>query len=242
LAEALFDSEDHMIRIDMSEYMEKHTVSRLIGAPPGYVGFEEGGQLTEAVRRQPYSVILLDEVEKAHRDVFNLLLQILDDGRITDSHGRVVDFKNTVIIMTSNIGSAHLLEGMEDDTISEEVRERVFGELKMHFRPEFLNRVDDIVLFKPLSLEEVIKIVDILVADLQRRLEQRSIAVTLSDEAKRFIANAAYDPIFGARPLKRYIQKHVETVLARQLIADGVTENRKASIEVRDDELTVTIE
>ncbi len=242
LAEALFDSEDHMIRIDMSEYMEKHTVSRLIGAPPGYVGFEEGGQLTEAVRRQPYSVILLDEVEKAHRDVFNLLLQILDDGRITDSHGRVVDFKNTVIIMTSNIGSAHLLEGMEDDTISEEVRERVFGELKMHFRPEFINRVDDIIIFKPLSLEEVIKIVDILVADLHRRLEQRSIAVTLSEEAKRFIANAAYDPIFGARPLKRYIQKHVETVLARQLIADGVTENRKASIEVRDGELAVTIQ
>ena len=242
LAEALFDSEDHMIRIDMSEYMEKHSVSRLIGAPPGYVGFEEGGQLTEAVRRQPYSVILLDEVEKAHRDVFNLLLQILDDGRITDSHGRVVDFKNTVIIMTSNIGSAYLLEGMEADTISEEVRERVFGELKMHFRPEFLNRVDDIVLFKPLSMNEVIKIVDILVADLQRRLEQRSITVTLSDEAKRFIANAAYDPVFGARPLKRYIQKHVETALARQLIADGVTENRKASIEVRDGELTVTID
>jgi len=242
LAEALFDSEDHMIRIDMSEYMEKHTVSRLIGAPPGYVGFEEGGQLTEAVRRQPYSVILLDEVEKAHRDVFNLLLQILDDGRITDSHGRVVDFKNTVIIMTSNIGSAHLLEGMEGDVISEEVRERVFGELKMHFRPEFINRVDDIIIFKPLSLEEVIKIVDILVADLHRRLESRSIAVTLSEEAKRFIANAAYDPIFGARPLKRYIQKHVETVLARQLIADGVTENRKASIEVRDGDLTVTIQ
>ena len=242
LAEALFDSEDHMIRIDMSEYMEKHTVSRLIGAPPGYVGFEEGGQLTEAVRRQPYSVILLDEVEKAHRDVFNLLLQILDDGRITDSHGRVVDFKNTVIIMTSNIGSAHLLEGMEDDTITEEARERVFNELKMHFRPEFLNRVDDIVLFKPLSLNEVIKIVDILVGDLQRRLEQRSITVSLSEEAKRFIANAAYDPVFGARPLKRYIQKHVETVLARQLIADGVSENRKASIDVKDNQLVVSIE
>ncbi|MBD3110323.1 ATP-dependent chaperone ClpB [Bacillus sp. AGMB 02131] len=241
LAEALFDSEDHMIRIDMSEYMEKHSVSRLIGAPPGYVGFEEGGQLTEAVRRQPYSVILLDEVEKAHRDVFNLLLQILDDGRITDSHGRVVDFKNTVIIMTSNIGSAHLLEGMEDDTITEEARERVFNELKMHFRPEFLNRVDDIVLFKPLSLNEVIKIVDILVGDLQRRLEQRSITVSLSEEAKRFIANAAYDPVFGARPLKRYIQKHVETALARQLIADGVSENRKASIDVKDNQLVVSI-
>lgn len=242
LAEALFDSEDHMIRIDMSEYMEKHSVSRLIGAPPGYVGFEEGGQLTEAVRRQPYSVILLDEVEKAHRDVFNLLLQILDDGRITDSHGRVVDFKNTVIIMTSNIGSAHLLEGMDGDTITEEAKERVFTELKMHFRPEFLNRVDDIVLFKPLSMNEVIRIVDKLVGDLQRRLEQRSITITLSDEAKRFIANAAYDPVFGARPLKRYIQKHVETALARQLIADGVSENRKASIDVKDDQLVVTIE
>ena len=242
LAEALFDSEDHMIRIDMSEYMEKHSVSRLIGAPPGYVGFEEGGQLTEAVRRQPYSVILLDEVEKAHRDVFNLLLQILDDGRITDSHGRVVDFKNTVIIMTSNIGSAHLLEGMVEETISEEARERVFSELKMHFRPEFLNRVDDIILFKPLSLNEVIKIVDILVSDLQRRLEQRSITISLSEEAKHFIANAAYDPVYGARPLKRYIQKHVETVLARQLIADGITENRKATIEVRDGQLAVSIE
>ncbi|MGN1386933.1 MAG: ATP-dependent chaperone ClpB [Bacillus sp. (in: firmicutes)] len=242
LAEALFDSEDHMIRIDMSEYMEKHSVSRLIGAPPGYVGFEEGGQLTEAVRRQPYSVILLDEVEKAHRDVFNLLLQILDDGRITDSHGRVVDFKNTVIIMTSNIGSAHLLEGMDGDAITEEAKERVFTELKMHFRPEFLNRVDDIVLFKPLSMNEVIRIVDKLVGDLQRRLEQRSITITLSDEAKRFIANAAYDPVFGARPLKRYIQKHVETALARQLIADGVSENRKASIDVKDDQLVVTIE
>ena len=231
-----------MIRIDMSEYIEKHSVSRLLGAPPGYVGFEEGGQLTEAVRRQPYSVILLDEVEKAHRDVFNLLLQILDDGRITDSHGRVVDFKNTVIIMTSNIGSAHLLEGMDGDTITEEAKERVFTELKMHFRPEFLSRVDDIVLFKPLSMNEVIRIVDKLVGDLQRRLEQRSITITLSDEAKRFIANAAYDPVFGARPLKRYIQKHVETALARQLIADGVSENRKASIDVKDDQLVVTIE
>ncbi|WP_019240478.1 MULTISPECIES: ATP-dependent chaperone ClpB [Bacillus] len=241
LAEALFDSEDHMIRIDMSEYMEKHTVSRLIGAPPGYVGFEEGGQLTEAVRRQPYSVILLDEVEKAHRDVFNLLLQILDDGRITDSHGRVVDFKNTVIIMTSNIGSAHLIEGSVDGEINEEARNRVMTELKGHFRPEFLNRVDDIIMFKPLSLTEVNKIVDILMKELQERLSQRSITIELSDEARTFIANAAYDPVYGARPLKRYIQKHVETALARQLIAGGVTENKKAFVTVENDQLVVTL-
>ncbi|WP_042349517.1 ATP-dependent chaperone ClpB [Bacillus massiliigorillae] len=242
LAEALFDSEDHMIRIDMSEYMEKHTVSRLIGAPPGYVGFEEGGQLTEAVRRQPYSVILLDEVEKAHRDVFNLLLQILDDGRITDSHGRVVDFKNTVIIMTSNIGSAYLIEGATPEGISEEARNAVMSELKMHFRPEFLNRIDDIIMFKPLSIDEVTKIVDLLMKDLQHRLAERSIKVVLSDDAKAFIANAAYDPIYGARPLKRYIQKHVETALARQLIAKGAVENMTANIAVENDQLVVNIE
>ncbi|MEH6942372.1 ATP-dependent chaperone ClpB [Bacillus sp. JJ722] len=241
LAESLFDSEDHMIRIDMSEYMEKHSVSRLIGAPPGYVGFEEGGQLTEAVRRQPYSVILLDEVEKAHRDVFNLLLQILDDGRITDSHGRVVDFKNTVIIMTSNIGSAHLIEGATTEGISEEARSAVMTDLKMHFRPEFLNRIDDIIMFKPLSINEVTKIVDLLMNDLQQRLAQRSIKVVLSDDAKAFIANAAYDPIYGARPLKRYIQKHVETVLARQLIAKGAVENMTANVTVENDQLVVNI-
>ena len=241
LAEALFDSEAHMIRIDMSEYMEKHSISRLIGAPPGYVGFEEGGQLTEAVRRQPYSVILLDEVEKAHGDVFNLLLQILDDGRITDSHGRVVDFKNTVIIMTSNIGSQHLLSGTEDNMISEETRERVFSDLRMHFRPEFLNRIDEIILFKPLSLAEVSQIVDLLLKELQKRLEQRAISISITDEAKAFIANAAYDPVFGARPLKRYIQKHVETALARQLIAQGNIENKIATITVEDDELKVQL-
>lgn len=242
LAEALFDSEDHMIRIDMSEYMEKHSISRLIGAPPGYVGFEEGGQLTEAVRRQPYSVILLDEVEKAHRDVFNLLLQILDDGRITDSHGRIVDFKNTVIIMTSNIGSGYLLEGTVNGEITEAARENVFTELKMHFRPEFLNRIDDIILFKPLAADEIMEIIDILLRDLQRRLAQRSISVSLTDEAKRFILNAAYDPVFGARPLKRYLQKYVETALARQLIAGGITENKRAIVDVRDDQLVVDVE
>ncbi|MGM9927261.1 MAG: ATP-dependent chaperone ClpB [Bacillus sp. (in: firmicutes)] len=241
LAEALFDSEEHMIRIDMSEYMEKHSISRLIGAPPGYVGFEEGGQLTEAVRRQPYSVILLDEVEKAHRDVFNLLLQILDDGRITDSHGRVVDFKNTVIIMTSNIGSQHLLSGTEEGKISEDAREAVFTELRMHFRPEFLNRIDDIILFKPLTLSEVTEIVELLMSDLRRRLAQREITVSLSEEAKLFIANAAYDPVYGARPLKRYIQKYVETALARQLIASGDIEKKTAYITVENDELVVKI-
>ncbi|WP_050614304.1 ATP-dependent chaperone ClpB [Bacillus testis] len=241
LAEALFDSEDHMIRIDMSEYMEKHSTSRLIGAPPGYVGFEEGGQLTEAVRRQPYSVILLDEVEKAHRDVFNLLLQILDDGRITDSHGRMVDFKNTVIIMTSNIGSTYLIEGTVDNEITDEARQLVMNELKGHFRPEFLNRIDDIILFKPLGIEQVAKIVEILIQDLQQRLSQRAITISITDQAKTFIANAAYDPVFGARPLKRYIQKHVETALARQLIAGGVTENKTAIVDVENNELVVTV-
>lgn len=242
LAEALFDSEDHMIRIDMSEYMEKHSISRLIGAPPGYVGFEEGGQLTEAVRRKPYSVILLDEIEKAHRDVFNLLLQILDDGRITDSHGRVVDFKNTVIIMTSNIGSQYLIEGSTETEVGEEAKNQVMTELKMHFRPEFLNRVDDIIMFKPLSLSEVTAIVDMLIKDLQKRLSQRSITIELSDEAREFIANSAYDPVYGARPLKRFIQKHVETGLARQLIAGGTTENKKAVVIVDNDELLITMD
>ena len=242
LAEALFDSEDHMVRIDMSEYMEKHAVSRLIGAPPGYIGYEEGGQLTEAVRRQPYSVILLDEVEKAHRDVFNLLLQILDDGRITDSHGRVVDFKNTVIIMTSNIGSHYLLEGTVDDEITDEAKDKVMAELKMHFRPEFLNRVDEIITFKPLSIDQVTNIVAILMHELQERLAERSIKIELTEDAKRFIANAAYDPVFGARPLKRYIQRNVETVIARQLIAEGSVENRTVLVDSEDGELKVSIQ
>ncbi len=241
LAEALFDSEDHMIRIDMSEYMEKHAVSRLIGAPPGYVGFEEGGQLTEAVRRQPYSVILLDEAEKAHRDVFNILLQILDDGRITDSHGRLIDFKNTVIIMTSNIGSSYLIEGTENGNITEEARNLVMSELRMNFRPEFLNRIDDVILFKPLSQKQVAQIVELLINELQMRLSVRSIKIEMDDQAKLFIADAAYDPVYGARPLKRYIQKHIETALARKLIEEGAVENKTAYIRVVDGKLAVEL-
>ncbi|NTW98704.1 MAG: ATP-dependent chaperone ClpB, partial [Geobacteraceae bacterium] len=219
LAEALFDSEENMVRIDMSEYMEKFAVSRLIGAPPGYVGYEEGGQLTEAVRRKPYSVLLFDEIEKAHPDVFNILLQILDDGRVTDSHGRTVNFKNTVIIMTSNIGSVHLLEGITPNgDISEDARINVMKELKAGFRPEFLNRVDDIVLFKPLHIDEVKKIADLLAAQLKERLKGRGITLHISEEALRFIAQAGYDPVYGARPLKRYLQRELETRVARAII------------------------
>lgn len=240
LAEALFDSEDHLIRIDMSEYMEKHAVSRLIGAPPGYVGYEEGGQLTEAVRRNPYSVILLDEIEKAHHDVFNILLQILDDGRITDSHGKTVSFKNCVIIMTSNIGSHHLLEGRDDEgQIKEESKDAVMKELRMHFRPELLNRIDDIVLFKPLTINEVGSIVQKLMNELQKRLAERGITIEMSKEAKEFIARSAYDPIYGARPLKRYIQKYIETDLAKKLIAGEIEENSKVRIELIDNQLKI---
>ncbi|MDO3377727.1 ATP-dependent chaperone ClpB [Geoalkalibacter halelectricus] len=228
LAETLFDSEDNMVRIDMSEYMEKHAVSRLIGAPPGYVGYEEGGQLTEAVRRKPYAVILFDEIEKAHQDVFNVLLQILDDGRVTDSQGRTVDFKNTVIIMTSNIGSHHLLEGVDaQGGIKEGARTLVMKELRAHFRPEFLNRVDDLVLFKPLTLEEIKRIVDLQTEDLRKRLAGRRLNLELSEEARSYIAEAAYDPVYGARPLKRYLQHQLETRIGRALIAgdirDGAT-------------------
>jgi ATP-dependent Clp protease ATP-binding subunit ClpB len=220
LAEALFDSEENMVRIDMSEYMEKHAVSRMIGAPPGYVGFEEGGQLSEAVRRRPFSVVLFDEIEKAHPDVFNVLLQVLDDGRITDSHGRTIDFKNTVIIMTSNIGSVHLLEGVsESGEINALVRQRIMQELRQAFRPEFLNRVDDIVLFKALTREDIMHIVDLQVADLRHRLALRELTLDLSDAARRFIAETAYDPVFGARPLKRYLQHQLETRIARAVIA-----------------------
>ncbi|HKK00717.1 MAG TPA: ATP-dependent chaperone ClpB [Desulfuromonadales bacterium] len=225
LAEALFDSEESMVRIDMSEYMEKHTVSRLIGAPPGYVGYEEGGQLTEAVRRRPYAVILFDEIEKAHHDVFNVLLQILDDGRVTDAQGRTVDFKNTVIIMTSNIGSQYLLEGVtEDGQIKDGARTSVLAELRREFRPEFLNRVDDIVLFKPLTLSEIEGIVDLLTAELRKRLAQRRLSLELTEAARRFIAETAYDPVYGARPLKRYLQHTLETRIARALI--GATSER----------------
>jgi ATP-dependent Clp protease ATP-binding subunit ClpB len=238
LSESLFDSEDNMVRIDMSEYMEKHNVSRLIGAPPGYVGYEEGGQLTEAVRRKPYSVILFDEIEKAHQDVFNVLLQILDDGRVTDSQGRTVDFKNTVIIMTSNICSPHLLEGItERGEIKASARDAVMKELRSHFRPEFLNRIDDIVLFKPLTSEEIQKIVDLLIVAIKARLKDRDIELELSKEAKRFIGEAAYDPIYGARPLKRYLQREIDTKIARGLIAGEIEDGSMVRIDVKDNEL-----
>lgn len=240
LAEAMFDSEDHMIRIDMSEYMEKHSVSRLIGAPPGYVGYEEGGQLTEAIRRKPYSVVLLDEVEKAHPDVFNILLQLLDDGRLTDSQGRIVDFKNTIIIMTSNIGSHYLIEGTVDqEGITEEAREQVFRELRMHFRPEFLNRVDDIVLFKPLSIRDVKSIVDKLIAEVEARLAERRIKLSLTDRARTFIAEEGFDPVYGARPLKRFIQRNLETRLAREMIAGEIRDGAEIQIDLDDGRLTV---
>jgi ATP-dependent Clp protease ATP-binding subunit ClpB len=241
LAEALFDSEDNMVRIDMSEYMEKHTVARLIGAPPGYVGFEEGGQLTEAVRRKPYAVILFDEIEKAHHDVFNVLLQIFDDGRLTDGQGRTVDFKNTVIIMTSNIGSHYLLEGISHSgELNESVKNQVMKELRQHFRPEFLNRVDDIVLFKPLTLSEVEQIVGLLVRDLSRRLEERNVRVEISDAARKFIAQSGYDPVYGARPLRRWLQRELETRIGRSLIAGDVPEGATILVDEKNGELSVS--
>jgi len=240
LAEALFDSEENMIRIDMSEYMERHAVSRLIGAPPGYVGFEEGGQLSEAVRRHPYSVILFDEIEKAHADVFNVLLQVLDDGRITDSHGRTVDFKNTVVIMTSNVGSQYLLEGVTDDgTIQDNARDMVMRELRNGFRPEFLNRVDDIILFKPLTLAETELIVDLQVEELQRRLAGRGFTLELTPAARTFVARAAYDPVYGARPLKRYLQHHLETRIGRAMIASEVAEGSCIRVDEESGALVV---
>ncbi|CRK83483.1 ATP-dependent Clp protease, ATP-binding subunit ClpB [Neobacillus massiliamazoniensis] len=243
LAEALFDSEEQMIRIDMSEYMEKHAVSRLIGAPPGYVGYEEGGQLTEAIRRRPYSVILMDEIEKAHPEVFNILLQALDDGRITDSQGRVVDFKNTVIIMTSNIGSHFLLElGENEIEIAEEAREKVMGQLRAHFRPEFLNRIDETILFKPLSLAEIKNIVVKMLKELENRLKQQHIQITISDAAKEFIAVNGFNPIFGARPLKRYIQRNIETKLAREIISGRVQDQSKVVVTIENDEINLIID
>jgi ATP-dependent Clp protease ATP-binding subunit ClpB len=237
LAETLFDSEAALVRIDMSEYMEKHSVARLIGAPPGYIGYDEGGQLTEVVRRKPYAVILFDEIEKAHPDVFNVLLQVLDDGRITDSQGRTVDFKNTVIILTSNIGSRFLLEGVTGDTIPESVRESVMAELRHTFRPEFLNRIDETVLFKPLTLEEITRIVDLLLADLNRRLAERRVTVRLDKKARDWAAEKGYDPVFGARPLKRFLQRQIETKLARALIGGTVPEGSEVVFAVKDDEL-----
>jgi ATP-dependent Clp protease ATP-binding subunit ClpB len=224
LAHALFDSEDNLVRLDMSEYMERHSVARLIGAPPGYIGYDEGGQLTEAVRRKPYSVILFDEIEKAHPDVFNALLQILDDGRITDSQGRTVDFKNTIIILTSNIGSRLLLDGVVGDDIPHAVREGVFTELRAAFRPEFLNRIDDTILFKPLTLDNIRTIVSLLVADLNRRLADRKITVELDDSALDWAAERGYDPVYGARPLRRFLQKELENGLARALIAGEISD------------------
>lgn len=232
LAETLFDSDEHMIRIDMSEYMEKHSVSRLVGAPPGYVGFEEGGQLTEAIRRNPYSVVLLDEIEKAHPEVFNILLQMLDDGRITDSQGRTINCKNTVIIMTSNIGSHFLLQSnREDGAIEEGIKEQVFTELRGHFRPEFLNRVDDIVLFKPLTKQEIVGIVEKMIQQLQVRLTEQDITLGVTDAAKEFIAEQGYDPVYGARPLKRFIQKHLETMIARKIISGTIGDHGSMTID-----------
>ena len=242
LAEALFDTDENMVRIDMSEYMERHTVSRLIGAPPGYIGYEEGGQLTEAVRRKPYSVILFDEIEKAHNDVFNVLLQILDDGRVTDAQGRTVNFKNTVIIMTSNIGSPSLLEGVtRHGEITEHARTAVMREMRQHFRPEFLNRVDDIVLFKPLTIAEIERIVDLLTAELRTRLADRDIQLVLSDAARAFVARKGFDPVYGARPLRRFLQHELETRIGRALIAGNVLEGATIHVDVHEDALTTAI-
>ena len=239
LAASLFDDESNMVRIDMSEYMEKYSVSRLIGAPPGYVGYEEGGQLTEAVRRKPYSVVLFDEIEKAHPDVFNVLLQVLDDGRITDSQGRTVDFKNTILIMTSNIGAGYLLDGIDDEgNISSEAEELVMNELRAHFRPEFLNRLDEMILFKPLTKSDIGGIIHLIIADLNARLADRELQIELTKEAQQFIVDNGYDPVYGARPLKRYIQKHVETLAAKLILADAVGAGDTILIDVSEDSLT----
>ena len=241
LAESLFDSENNVIRIDMSEYMEKHSVARLLGAPPGYVGYEEGGQLTEAVRRKPYSVILFDEIEKAHPDVFNVLLQLMDDGRLTDSQGRTVDFKNVVVIMTSNVGSRYLQDHLLEEEIPESARESVMADLRDHFRPEFLNRVDDIVLFKPLSLEEITSIVDLLLSSLNRRLKDRKVTIIFTSAAKKWIGEKGYDPTYGARPLKRFLQKQVETQLARALVAGEIEEGSEVTFTIKEDQLNMNV-
>ncbi len=239
LAQALFDDEKNMVRIDMSEYMEKFSVSRLIGAPPGYVGYDEGGQLTEAVRRKPFSVILFDEIEKAHPDVFNVLLQVLDDGRITDSQGRTVDFKNTIIIMTSNIGSPYLLDGIDaDGNIRPEAAEAVEGELRAHFRPEFLNRLDEVILFKPLTRENISAIIDLLIADINKRIAPQNLTVSLTDAAKELITKEAYDPVYGARPLRRYVQRNVETLAAKKILGGDVHEGDTLVMDVKDGHLS----
>ena len=241
LAEALFDSEKNLVRIDMSEYMEKFSVSRLIGAPPGYVGYEEGGQLTEAVRRQPYSVVLFDEVEKAHPDVFNILLQVLDDGRITDSQGRTVDFKNTIIILTSNLGSQFLLDGIDENgEISQSAKDQVNDLLKHSFRPEFLNRLDEIVFYKPLTKDNITHIIDLMVDGINHRLEDKQLKVQLTPAAKDFIIESAYDPIYGARPLRRYLQHSVETLISRKIIAGEVESGDTLTVDCKDGDLTVS--
>ena len=243
LAAALFDTEENMVRIDMSEYQERHTVSRLVGAPPGYVGYEEGGQLTEAVRRKPYSVVLFDEIEKAHADVFNTLLQVLDDGRLTDAQGRTVDFRNTVIIMTSNIGSPYLLEGVTPaGELKPDARDLVLAELRVHFRPEFLNRVDDIVLFKPLTEPEIERIVELMLNDLRARLADRRMTLEVSDDARRYIAEQGFDPVYGARPLRRFIAHEVETRIGRALLGGDVHDGATIRVELVDGELAVTYE
>jgi ATP-dependent Clp protease ATP-binding subunit ClpB len=240
LAEALFDSEENMVRLDMSEYQEKHTVSRLVGAPPGYIGYEEGGQLTEAVRRKPYSVVLFDEIEKAHHDVWSALLQILEDGRMTDAQGRTVNFKNAVIIMTSNVGSQHLMEGISrEGEIGHVARESVLSDLRAAFRPEFLNRIDEVVLFKPLRLEEIEQIVDLQAEDLRRRLKERQVRLDLTAEAREFVARAGFDPVYGARPLKRYLQRHLETRIGRALVAGEIPDGSTITVSVKDDDLVI---
>lgn len=242
LAESLFDNEQNIVRIDMSEYMEKHSVARLIGAPPGYVGYEEGGQLTEAVRRKPYSVVLFDEIEKAHPDVFNILLQVLDDGRITDSKGKTVDFKNTILIMTSNIGSSYLLEGIDEEgNIKPEAQNMVMNDLKNHFRPEFLNRLDETIMFKPLTKANITNIIDLLVKDLNHRLEDKELSVELTPAAKNYVADHGYEPMYGARPLKRYLQKSVETLAARLILSDGVDAEDTILIDVENDQLVARV-
>ena len=242
LAESLFDNEQNIVRIDMSEYMEKHSVARLIGAPPGYVGYEEGGQLTEAVRRKPYSVVLFDEIEKSHPDVFNILLQVLDDGRITDSKGKTVDFKNTILIMTSNIGSSYLLEGIDEDgNIKPEAQDMVMNDLKNHFRPEFLNRLDETIMFKPLTKANITNIIDLLVKDLNRRLADKELSVELTSAAKNYVADHGYEPMYGARPLKRYLQKSVETLAARLILSDGVDAEDTILIDVENDQLIAKV-
>ena len=243
LAESLFDDEHNLIRIDMTEYMEKFSVSRLIGAPPGYVGYEEGGQLTEAVRRKPYSVVLFDEIEKAHPDVFNILLQVLDDGRITDSQGRTVDFKNTIIILTSNLGSNFILEGIDEKTgeISESAKAEVSALLKQSFRPEFLNRLDEIIYYKPLSKENITGIIDLLLESLRKRLEEKRLRLTVTDEAKGFIIDHGYDPVYGARPLKRYLQSKVETLIAKKILEADLAPNSELVVDEADGDLAVSV-